>query len=474
MISPLAQLSHRLLSYKIPKTQTDSTDPGVQFSASRESSIRYYCRKYPISFSRAKGCFLYDTEGREYLDFVSGVGVANLGHNHPRIQQRIREFVDADTPWSMLDLLTPVKHELMEKLIAVLPPTLAKKGKLLFTAPTGADCVEAALKIAKVSTGNKSIIAFHNSYHGVTMGTLSLTANRDYRKNFDTMPYVEHIPYPYPGRSDLSEATILELLHQKIVESGSGLQSPPAAVIMEPVQGEGGVISPSPYFLQQVRKITRDLKVPLIFDEIQTGFGRTGKMFGHYHGGVDVEPDIMTMAKALGGGLPIAVLAYNPEVINEDMLEPGLHKGTFRGSTMSFAVASTVLDIIKEDNLVENAEQLGKILGPRLHEMAEKFKFVSDVRGLGLMWALDIVDPYQPTTYPGYIKNAHNPDLALAIQRRALEHGVVIETCGQLSSSVRILPPLVMDEKLIHQGLDKLEKVFESFESSPSYSGSNS
>jgi diaminobutyrate-2-oxoglutarate transaminase len=407
-----------------------------------ESNVRTYPRNLPLAIAAAKGIWVTDVEGRHYLDCLAGAGTLALGHNHPAIVDSLSDFLSSGMPMHTLDLTTPLKDSFCEALLGALP---SQGYCLQFCGPSGADAVEAALKLAKTVTRRSNIIAFSGGYHGMTHGALAVTGNTAPKNAITSlMPGVQFMPFPHEYRCPLGiggEAGVRALSHYftqfiEDVESGVCL---PAAVIVEAVQGEGGA-NPAPNaWLQCLRDVTKRHGILLILDEIQAGFGRTGRMFAFEHAGI--EPDIIVMSKAIGGGLPLALLAIKREY---DAWQPGAHTGTFRGNQMAMASGMTTLQIIQRDDLAKQASVHGELLKAQLNALRKRYPAIGQVRGRGLMLGLEIVDERQGADAQG--THPMDPVLSASIQKNCFKQGLLLERGGRHGSVIRLLPPLIIDE----------------------------
>ncbi|WP_200880753.1 aspartate aminotransferase family protein [Thermoactinomyces daqus] len=409
----------------------------------RESNARSYPRRIPIAIKEANGIFVKDVEGKVYYDCLSGAGTLALGHNHPVVIEAIRQVLDSRLPLHTLDLTTPVKDEFIEELFASLPKSFASRAKVQFCSPSGADAVEAAIKLVKTATGRRTLFSFHGAFHGMTHGALSLTGNLAPKQPIaNLMPDVHFLPYPYAYRcpfnlgGTLGEQTGIHYIKRVLNDPESGI-APPAGMIMEIVQGEGGVIPAPDNWVQSVRSITREHKVPLIVDEVQTGFGRTGKLFAFEHAGI--IPDVLVLSKSIGGSLPLAVVVYDQSL---DQWSPGAHTGTFRGNQMAMAAGIATIRFIRDNRLEVNAAQMGERLMSRLKSIQNESTCIGDVRGRGLLIGVEIVntqrEPDSLGSYPAY------PELARQIQRESFNRGLILELGGRHGSVVRFLPPLII------------------------------
>lgn len=411
------------------------------FVAAKESGARTYASSIDVVIERGQGTAVFDTSGRRYLDFLMCAGTLATGHNHPFILDRVQRFLRSGHVMQVLDITTPAKHDFMTRLFHSLPHPWSSRARVQFCGPTGADAVEAAIKLFKTATGRRSVIAFHGAYHGMTAGALSLTGNLSAKHRVASlMPDVGFMPYPYSYRCPFGlggKATAqvsLAYIERMLTDPEGGIPLP-AAMIVEAVQGEGGVIPADPAWLRGVREITSKLEIPLIIDEIQAGIGRTGHMFAFEAAGI--EPDAILLSKAIGGGFPLSLVVYDKKY---DVWQPGAHAGTFRGNQIAMAAGAACLDVIEGEQLVAAARAHGQYLGERLHELAAEFPVIGEVRGRGLMWGLEIVDPEaRPDSIGSYPADRA---LALGIKLRCLRSGLILENGGRHGAVLRLLPPL--------------------------------
>ncbi|MGW2649157.1 diaminobutyrate--2-oxoglutarate transaminase family protein [Streptomyces sp. NPDC001393] len=433
--------------------------------SARESSARTYARALPIVPVRARGLTIEGADGRRYLDCLSGAGTLALGHNHPVVLEAIRRVLDSGAPLSVLDLATPVKDAFITELFRTLPSGLADRARVQFCGPAGTDAVEAALKLVRAATGRTGILAFTGAYHGMTAGALAASGGaRDVQ--VARLPYPQDYRCPFgvggPRGAELAARWTESLLDDP--KSGVPL---PAGMILEPVQGEGGVIPGPDGWLRRMRKLTADRSIPLIADEIQTGVGRTGAFWAVDHSGI--TPDVMVLSKAIGGSLPLAVIVYRDDL---DVWQPGAHAGTFRGNQLAMAAGTATLTHVRENGLAERAADLGSRMLNQLRELADAFACVGEVRGRGLMLGLELVDPTgagpaHVDHHPDQHASATDPDpwhgpypaapeLAGAVQRECLQRGLIVELGGRHSAVVRLLPPLTISEEQAAAVLDRL------------------
>lgn len=417
-----------------------TTDLSLDNQQRLESAVRSYPRRFPISIKKAHGANIEDTNGQIYLDCLSGAGALPLGHNHPEVNREIVAQLNLGLPYQTLDLMTPVKNGFVRELMSFLPPSFAADSCIQFCGPSGSDAVEASLKLAKLVTGRSNIASFHGAYHGMTNGSLALMGNLNAKsRRTGLMPDVHFFPFPYSLRckfglgGEAGERASLRYIESVLLDQESGIVKP-AAVILEPIQGEGGVISASPMWLREIRRITSELDILLIFDEIQCGIGRSGRNFAFEYSGI--EPDILVLSKAVGGGLPLSCLVFKKKF---DVWNAGEHAGTFRGNQLAMAAGAKTLQIIQREELTANAQSMGELLDAHLSELSCKEPCIAEVRGKGLMVGVEIVDPRKNDTL-GHPLAA--PELASSIQHAALKHGLIIEKGGRHGSVLRFLPPL--------------------------------
>ena len=382
-----------------------------------------------------------DADGRVYLDCLAGAGALALGHSHPVVVAALRAALDSGVPLTTLDLATPLRDAFVETLFAVLPASL-RGGKIQFCGPTGADAVEAAVKLARTATGRSGAIAFGGAYHGMTQGTLALSGAHAPKAALGALGAdVQHLPFPSSYRCPFAEGgkrgaeLCARALRWALNDTHSGILAP-AAILVEPVQGEGGVHPAPPAFAAAVRAAATGAGAVLVADEVQTGLGRTGTMWGS--DGLGLDPDVLVLSKAIGGGQPLAVIVYRAEL---DVWEPGAHAGTFRGNQLGLAAGAATIRHIAEHDLATHAGAMGARLVELLRAQTDGLDVVAEVRGRGLMVGVELVDP-QHCDHDGVPR----PDggLAGAVQRAMLELGVLVEIGGRDGAVVRFLPPLIV------------------------------
>ncbi|QFU84419.1 diaminobutyrate--2-oxoglutarate transaminase [Natronorubrum aibiense] len=418
--------------------------------AGRESNARTYPRHLSLAIREAQGITVTDMDGNEYYDCLAGAGTLALGHNHPRVVEAMERTLETGRPLHTLDISTPAKERFVDSLFESLPDEFSERAKVQFCSPAGTDAVEAALKLVKTATGNRSILGFQGAYHGMTSGALSLMGDTGAKEPISgLMNEVHHLPFPYDYRCPFGVGgkdghRIGSDYVENLLDDGEGGITDPAGMILEPVQGEGGAIPAPDAWLREIRRITRERDIPLILDEIQAGLGRTGEIYAFEHAGI--MPDVITLSKAIGGGLPLAVVVYDEEL---DVWEPGAHAGTFRGNQLAMAAGEATIDYVLENDLDDHAADMGARLRDHLETMAERFSAVGDVRGRGLMLGVEFVDP--DADWQGAGPHAPDSDFAAAVQAECFDRGLIIELGGRESATARFLPPLVVSKTQIDE-----------------------
>jgi diaminobutyrate-2-oxoglutarate transaminase len=408
-----------------------------------ESSARSYPRSVPVAIEQGRGATMRDVDGNTFIDFFGGAGVLNVGHGHPAVAAAAT--AQQEKLVHALDFPTTPKLRLMRKLRTLLPGRLRESARFHFGGPTGSDAIEAALKLTRDHTGRDAVIAFQGSYHGMTAGALSVTSDVNF--GGPTASSVHFMPYPYCYRCPLGlkpdscETACAKLLDTSLGDPHSGIPKP-AAVLIEPIQGEGGTIVPPDGYLSEVRRITHKHGVPLVCDEIQTGFARTGKMFACEYD--DVTPDVMTFSKGLGGiGYPLSCIAYDVEL---DGWKPGAHIGTFRGHQVAMAAGLAAIELMQEVDLPAHAATLGELALGVLREAQDRLPSVGDIRGRGLMIGVELVKD-RDTKEPW-------PEMAAQVRGECFRRGVIIEVGGHFGNVARFLPPLVITRELLLRGVE--------------------
>lgn len=410
-----------------------------------ESNVRSYPRKLPLAIAKAQGCWVTDVEGNEYLDCLAGAGTLALGHNHPAIIKSIQDTLASGLPLHTLDITTPLKDAFSEALLAHFPGG-KDEYRLQFCGPTGADATEAAVKLAKTFTGRGNVISFSGGYHGMTQGSLALTGNLGAKNAVpNLMPGVQFLPYPHEYRCPLGlggEAGVDALTYyfENFIEDVESGVVKPAAVILEAIQGEGGVVVGPTKWLRKICEVTEKHGILMIADEVQAGFCRSGKMFAFQHAGI--EPDIVVMSKAVGGSLPLAVLAIKKKF---DAWQPAGHTGTFRGNQLAMATGYASLRIMREQDLAGNAQARGDFIRSELNRLAQEFPCIGNVRGRGLMIGIEIVDERRPADRMGSLPA--DAVLAAEIQKACFNNKLLLERGGRNGTVVRLLAPLIITQQ---------------------------
>ena len=423
---------------------------------STESNARSYPRKFPFAIAKAKGSWVEDVEGNKYLDFLCGAGTLALGHNDPEVNQAMVEMLTSDAPLHTLDLMTPNKEEFVRTVLSLLPPELAD-AKIQFCSPSGTDATDAALKLCKTATGRSSVIAFQGGYHGMGHGALACTGNLHAKeKVHGLMPEVHFFPYPYSYRCPFGiggEAGVDAACNyfERVLKDPECGITKPAAVILEPIQGEGGVIPAPVKFLQTVRRVTAELDIPMIVDEIQCGIGRSGKVFAFEHAGI--VPDVILVSKAVGGSQPLSIVIYNKKL---DKWEPGAHAGTFRGNQLAMRAGTVVLNRVSQPEFLADVVRKGKIIEERLRALKEKVSIIGDIRAKGLMIGTEFVNPKAEPDMLG----SYPPCGAIAakVQKNCFADRLILERGGRDGSVTRCLCALNISEEDVNKAMDIFEK----------------
>lgn len=401
-----------------------------------ESEVRGYVRSFPTLFDKARGSKLIDEDSNVYIDFFAGAGSLNYGHNNPVIKQDLMDYLESDGLIHGLDMATVAKKEMLEAFERLILNPRDMRYKLQFTGPTGTNAVEAALKLARQVKGRANVVSFTHGFHGVTGGSLAATANSKYRDAAGT-PLGNTVFMPYDGYLGAGIDTT-EYLDRMISDRSSGMDHP-AAVIVETVQGEGGVNVASADWLRSLEQVCRRHDMLLVVDDIQVGCGRTGRFFSFEEAGI--SPDIVTLSKSIGAfGLPMSIVLLKPEF---DIWSPGAHNGTFRGNNLAFVAARAALvHYWSDDSFAQEVRRKGAIVRNWLEHVAAAYPAGGfTVRGRGMIQGLAAED----AALPG------------RVSKRCFENGLVIETSGADDEVLKLLPPLTIDEALLCKGLDILE-----------------
>lgn len=453
-------MDFRELSYaEAPLIKTPPPGPKsreyLEYHFAHEGGVVSYPKGMPMALRRARGATVEDVDGNIYIDFFAGAGVMSVGHSNPQVLEAIRDQIGELT--HALDFPTPARRELIEALLPLLPPELSR---VSFGGPTGSDAVESAIKLARFNTKRYPVIAFEGAYHGMTFGALSLCSGASFKQDFlPLIPEVHFVPYAYcyrcafgkeQGTCGLECAKFVE----HVLEDPHSGVAQPAALIVEPAQGEGGSIAPPDGFMRVLRDACTRHGVLLIADEIQAGFCRTGKMFSFQHSGI--VPDIVTMSKALGGvGFPISGIAYREEL---NTWPAGKHIGTFRGNVAAYAAGAAALKFMVGEKLAEHVRVLGETLLPLLKGIGEESRIIGEARGRGLLLGIEFVKD-KATKEPA-------PELARQVRNLCHRRGLLMEIGGHYFNVARFLPPLIITKDLALKGVEVFADSVREIESS--------
>ena len=414
-----------------------------------EGSIVSYPRKMPIAIKKAKGAIIEDMDGNHFIDFFAGCGVLNVGHSNEEVLQNVKEQIE--NMIHVLDFPTETKMAVIEEILDQLPSSFKDQYKVSFGGPTGSDAIEAAIKLAKIKTGRDTIISFRGGYHGMSSGALALTSDTGFRNNITSlMPNVHFAPFNYPYRAkgnNYDKASCLEYFESIFKNSHSGIPKP-AAIVVEPIQGEGGNIVPEKGYLEELVRIAHENDVLVVFDEIQSGFFRTGEFLAFMN--TDAQPDIITISKGLGGiGLPLSGIIYKKEI---EAWGPGAHIGTFRCNQASLAAAKGAFDFVKKYNLKDHVKKMEVLLKDGLKRLQNRYPVIGDVRGQGLMIGVEIVkDIESKEPFPEFVSH---------FRQVCFENGLLFEVGGHHDNVVRIVPPLNITPEIIDSALNIMETAF--------------
>ncbi|XIA67784.1 diaminobutyrate--2-oxoglutarate transaminase [Bradyrhizobium sp. TZ2] len=403
-----------------------------------ESNVRSYSRSFPAIFSRARGSIMLTECGRKVIDFLSGAGVLNYGHNNHDIRAAITEYLASDAVVHGLDMATPAKIEFMETFSSVMLRERGLKYRFQFTGPTGADAVEAALKLSRKLTGRQNIISFTNGYHGMSLGAIAASGNHFYRKGSGvSLSGVSFMPYDGYFGSGFDTA---DYLRKVLMDESSGIDRP-AAILVETVQGEGGINVAGNEWLQSIWAIAKNVGALFIVDDVQMGCGRTGEFFSFEFAGL--SPDIVVLSKSLSGyGLPLSMLLIKEEL---DAWQPGEHTGTFRGNNLALVAATAAINIYwRNRTFSEGVQRMGELTRRRLEAIASENGNSAVIRGRGMAFGFD----------------CQMAEIAEETTRKAFQKGLMIERCGPVDQVIKFLPALTIDSETLNQGLDIFEESF--------------
>lgn len=400
-----------------------------------ESVVRSYCRKYPVVFEKAKGSYIYDTEGKAYLDFLAGCGALNYGHNNDEIKGAVIEYLMQDNITHAMDMYTKAKAEFIETFKTNILDRSGLKYKIMFCGSTGTNAVEAALKLCRKNKKRSNIVAFMGAFHGMTLGSLALTTDKTSREGAGvSLDNVTFIPFEnaFSGKFDS-----LDYLENILLDDHSGIEKP-AAVFIETVQAEGGINVASVEWLKRLEKICHDNDILLVADEIQVGCSRTGTFFSFERAGI--KPDMVTLSKSIGGyGFPMSLLLIKDEL---DIWKPAEHNGTFRGNQVAFVAAKKAIEVNVNSNLNAEVTRKGEIVKAFVENNILPLDENISLRGLGLIWGID------------FGKLADGGEVAHKIADKCFTKNMIIERAGRGDSVVKLLPPLTISDEELMKGLN--------------------
>ena len=397
-----------------------------------ESEVRSYCRTFPKEFKKSKGAIIEDVDGNKYIDFFCGAGALNYGHNNDYIKEKLIEYLQSDGIMHSLDMYTTPKKEFIEFFEKEVLIPRGLNYKIQFTGPTGTNAVEAALKLARKVKKRTNVFALMGCFHGMTLGSLALTSDTGSRGGAGVPLYnVTHVPAPYMFKG----LDAIDYLDKVLSDDHSGIDKP-AAIILETVQAEGGVYVFDNEFLTGIRNICDKYDILMIIDDIQVGCCRTGTFFSFER--ADIVPDMVTLSKSIGGyGMPMAVTLIKPEL---DIWKPAEHNGTFRGNQLSIVAAKAGLEVMVNEKVEEQVVRKGKIVKEFLNKLPNQDKF--DIRGIGLIWGIDL----------------KSNEISKEVVKECFNNGLILERAGRNDGVVKIMPPLVIEEELLEEGLDIVSK----------------
>lgn len=400
-----------------------------------ESNVRGYIRSFPTVFTTAKGAIMRDKAGKDYIDFFAGAGVVNYGHNNPHLKAAVMDYMAGDGIMHSLDMATEAKENFLKTFFEVILKPRGMDYKIQFPGPTGTNAVESALKLARKITGRTNVVSFTNAFHGMTTGSLALTGNASKRAGAG-VPLTNVTTMPFDGYMG-KDIDTLDYFEKTLNDAGSGIDKP-AAVIVETVQGEGGINVAGWKWLRRLRALCTEHDILMIVDDIQMGCGRTGPFFSFEPAAI--QPDLICLSKAIGGlGLPMALVLIRPDL---DIWKPGEHNGTFRGNNLAFVSATKALDYWRDGALEKDVIMKGGRIRERLAKIADMHPELGlRVRGRGMIQGLV----------------SDEPGLAEDICAAAFERGLLIETAGVYDQVAKVMPPLTIDEETLANGLDTLE-----------------
>jgi len=397
-----------------------------------ESGVKSYSRTFPATFCNARGSHLYDSTHQRYLDFFCGAGALNYGHNHPQLKKVVLEYISENGLIHGLDMNSTVRDRFLERFNDIILSPREMTYKIQFPGPTGTNAVEAAIRLARKVTGRSLVLAFTNGYHGMTQGALSLTANSYYRDSeYLLQSHTGFLPFDgYMGH----QLNTVDYIEKLITDSSSGLDLP-AAIILETIQGEGGVNIASAKWLQDIRRLTEAHGILMIVDDIQVGCGRTGQFFSFED--ANIEPDMVLLSKSLSGfGLPLSMVLIKPQY---DQWKPGEHTGTFRSNNLALVSATESLNFWNTPLFFSQLNSKSKLMGSFLESLSQEFKdLIKETRHKGMISGIEFYDP----------------ELTKQVQALAYDHFLIIETAGSTNEVIKLLPSLMIDPDLLLEGFE--------------------
>lgn len=404
---------------------------------SYESEVRSYCRHFPTVFTKAKGAYFYDEDGRKYIDFFCGAGAVNYGHNNPEIKQKLIDYLNSDGVMHALDMYTVPKREFIATFEEKVLQPRGLEYKIQFPGPTGTNANEAALKLARKYTGRQNVFAFMGAFHGMTLGSLALTTDKGSRKGAGVpLNNVTFIPAPYM----FPELDTIAYMQRLLDDDHSGIEKP-AAVFLETIQAEGGIHVFSVEFLQALREFCTKNEILMVVDDVQVGCCRSGTFFSFERAGI--QPDIVTMSKSIGGyGLPLAVTLIKPSI---DVWTPGEHNGTFRGNQLAFVAAKGGLEYMLSHKVEEQVQKKSALIKEFLEKEVISQDSRLQLRGIGMIWGVEF-------------ENIPIVGLADRVIEQCFSHGLIIEGAGRKNSVVKLMPPLVISEEDLLAGMQIIKR----------------
>ncbi|WP_432401630.1 diaminobutyrate--2-oxoglutarate transaminase [Wukongibacter sp. M2B1] len=410
----------------------------IKIFESSESNVRSYCRNFTDVFNRAKGSILYSMDGKEYIDFFAGAGALNYGHNNDFIKEKVLAYLEEDGIMHGLDMYTKAKKEFMEKFWESIMKPRNLDYKLQFCGPTGTNAVEAALKLARKVKNRSNIFSFMGAFHGMSLGSLAATSNRESREGAGlSLLNVTFMPYP---NSFMNEFDTIDYIERVLNDDHSGIDKP-AAIIVETIQAEGGVIVAPIEWLQRLSNLCKKHDILLICDEVQVGCGRAGEFFSFERAGI--VPDMVVLSKSIGGyGLPMSLLLIKPEL---DIWKPAEHNGTFRGNQLAFVAAQAALEYREKVDLDKRVKDNERFIEKFLKEEIASLNEFIEIRGCGMIWGIDV-------------SRLGDASVAKQIATECYKRGLVIERAGRDDAVVKLLPPLTIERSILERGCEIIKE----------------